>query len=111
MNSLKYFLCIIFFSVLVFESGCVIVPGGPYAVGEVEIGFGPPPPPVVVVVTRPPMPSTLHVWIEGRYIVSGGKWAWVKGRWARPEHRGAVWESGRTRRKGNVWLWRPGHWR
>jgi len=109
MKSLKYLLCISCLVMIVCEPGCVVVSGEPFAFEEIEIDIAPPPPPVVVV-TRPPRPSGIHVWIDGHYIVSTGRWVWRPGHWRRPERRGAVWAPPRTRRKGDRWGYRPGHW-
>ena len=112
MNFIKYLLLTVCISAIIFESGCVIVAPEPIVVDEVEIDIGPPPPPPdVVIVTRPPRPSSVHIWIEGHYIVSGGKWVWVKGRWERPPQRGRVWVQPHTRQRGSRWGWTPGHWK
>jgi hypothetical protein len=110
MKSLKYLLCILSLAAIVYLPGCVVVSGDPYAFDEIEIGVAPPPPPDVVVVTRPPRPSSVHVWIDGHFIADTGRWVWIEGHWVRPEHRGAVWIPPRTRRRGNHWGYRPGRW-
>lgn len=114
MNGLKFLLCTICIFAIVSVSGCIVIRGRrPLAVEieEIEIDYAPPGPPTTVVVTRPARPSRVHIWIDGRYVVRSGKWAWVKGHWARPARRGAVWVPGHTRRRGRVWVWTPGHWR
>ena len=109
MNSLKYLLVLLCVVTIVSVGGCVVVSGEPYAFDEIEIDVAPPPPPVVVV-THPPRPSSMHIWIDGHFIVDTGRWVWVEGHWARPEHRGMVWVPPHTRPRGDRWGWRPGHW-
>ncbi|MBN2181571.1 MAG: hypothetical protein JW715_06635, partial [Sedimentisphaerales bacterium] len=78
MKSSKYLLCIFCLAMIIFEPGCVVIHGGPYVYDEIEIDIAPPPPPRVIV-TPPPRPSSVHVWIEGHYIVTGGRWVWSPG--------------------------------
>ena len=110
MKSLKYLLCLLCFVMIACEPGCVVISGEPHVFDEIEIDIAPPPPPGVVIVARPPRPSSVHIWIDGHFIVSSGRWVWVSGHWGRPERRGMVWVPPRTRRKGGRWGWRPGHW-
>jgi|SRR6185503_11970842 len=73
----------------------------------------------VVVTTEPPpmkrevigvAPSTRHVWVEGYWARSNGRWAWVPGHYElRPRER-AVWAKGQWDRTDRGWVWRPGHW-
>jgi hypothetical protein len=111
MNFKKYLLLTVYISMIIFESGCVVIHGRPFGIEEIEIDIGPPPRPEVVIVTRPPRPSSVHIWIDGHFIVSAGKWVWIEGRWERPPRRGVVWVGPHTRRKGPCWGWTPGHWR
>jgi hypothetical protein len=108
--SYKYILLIICFSAFLYISGCVIVPGGGYAAGELEVDMAPPPPPPVVV-ERPPRPGSLYIWIDGHYIVSSGRWVWVRGRWELPPRRGNIWVEPHVRQRGPRWGYTPGHWR
>lgn len=110
MNTLKYLLSFLCLVMIVSVGGCVVVAGGPYAYDEVFIDVPPPPPPAVII-TPTPRPSSLHIWIDGHYIVSAGSWHWRPGHWEQPRRRGMVWVPSHTRKIGSRWGWRSGHWR
>ena len=54
---------------------------------EVEVAGRPP---AAVAENIPPSPGNDFVWIAGAWDWRG-RWVWVKGRWERPPHPGAVW--------------------
>lgn len=66
-----------------------------------------PAPPVIV---RPAPPRPDYVWVEGEWIVRGGRYTWQNGYWVRPRY-GRVWESGHWERTRGGWYWQRGHWR
>lgn len=72
----------------------------------VEVDEEPPAPrPVAVVAVRPGF-----IWVEGRWVRSGGRWVWRDGFYQR-ERVGMMWEQGRWERRGNRHVWVEGHWR
>jgi hypothetical protein len=87
--------------------GCVVRAQGHISepVAVVEVDEEPPPPRAVVVETRPGM-----IFIEGRWVRDGNRWAWRDGYWER-ERAGYAWEQGRWDRRGNRHVWVEGRWR
>lgn len=71
---------------------------------EVEVDVEPPPPRQVVMVARPGF-----VYIEGRWVRSGGSWVWRDGYYER-ERRGYHWVKGYWTRRGRRHVWIEGHW-
>ncbi len=68
--------------------------------------------PTAPVVVRPVAPSPRHIWIDGEWGYTGGRYVYTNGYWGLPRYTGAVWVPGHwknTLRRG--WIWRPGHWR
>ena len=65
--------------------------------------------PAAPVVVRPVAPSPRHVWIEGGWVVRGGRYVHTDGYWTAPR-RGRHWVEGywAPRRHGYVWV--PGYW-
>ncbi len=63
-----------------------------------------------VVVVKPAKPGKNHVWIGGRWVVSGGKYVWTKGKWSRKKP-GKNWVPGHWKKVQAGWKWIPGHWR
>lgn len=65
--------------------------------------------PEAPVVVRPPAPSPRHIWIDGGWVVRGGRYVHKNGYWAAPR-RGRHWVDGywAPRRHGYVWV--SGHW-
>jgi hypothetical protein len=106
----KSILLIISFSIILYISGCVVVPSNGYSFAEVEVETAPPPPPAVVI-TRPPRPSTAYIWIDGHYVLSSGRWVWIVGRWELPPRRTQIWIEPNIRPRGPRWGYTPGHWR
>ena len=87
--------------------GCVVSARGRVAapVAYVEVEEEPPPPRTVVVETRPGF-----IWIEGRWVRDGGRWAWRDGYYER-ERAGYIYDQGRWERRGNGHVWVEGNWR
>ena len=61
--------------------------------------------------TRPPAPSSAHVWVAGQHTRHGGSWVWVAGHYALPPRMDVVWVPGHwvTHLRGHVWI--DGAWR
>jgi len=78
--------------------------GGTY----VKVAGGPPAAPKVLV-TRPAAPSARHIWVNGHYVYQGGRYVWVKGRWAVPPRARAIWVPGHYDARRGVWV--TGHWK
>lgn len=76
----------------------------PAPVAVIEVEEEPPPARVVVV-----QPRAGFVWVEGRYIRSGGRWVWRDGYYER-QRSGHVWVQGRWERRGRRHVWVEGHW-
>ena len=69
----------------------------------------PPPPPRME--RYGPAPGPGHVWINGYWGYSSGRYGWAPGYWARPPHRNARWIEGRWDRDGRGYRYRKGYWR
>ncbi len=79
-----------------------------HAQGErVYIREGPPAARTEVVVERP---GADYVWLRGHWGYSGGGYAWVPGRWERPDRPRRRWADGGWRRDRRGWYWVEGHW-
>jgi hypothetical protein len=68
-------------------------------------------PPPVRVEVRGVAPGPGFIWINGYWGYTGGRYAWVPGRWERPPHPRSRWEEGRWERHGDRWGYRKGRWR
>ncbi len=88
-------------------SGCMVEGHARVAepVAVVEVDEEPPPPRVVNVEVRPGF-----LWIEGRWVRNGGRWAWRDGYYER-ERAGYMFEQGRWENRGGRHVWVEGHWR
>jgi hypothetical protein len=82
---------------LLFFSACVP--------GEITVSARPEPP----YYARPASPGVGYVWIDGEWIVRGGRYHWREGYWRRSGTR--VWIGGSWESRNNGWYWRRGHWR
>lgn len=69
------------------------------------------PPPPLVVETRPPAPSTRHVWVEGYHRWDGHAYVWTPGTWRRAPRAHAAWAPGHWVHGGRGWYWVGGRWR
>jgi hypothetical protein len=69
------------------------------------------PPPALRFEQRGAAPGPGYVWIDGYWGYSGGRYAWVAGRWDRPPRPRARWESGRWETRGGKYYYREGRWR
>lgn len=67
--------------------------------------------PVRPVYVRPAPPSERHIWIEGDWVWSGGRYQWHEGYWSVPRGNYKAWEEGRWEQGEHGWQWRKGHWR
>lgn len=63
-----------------------------------------------VVERRPPPPSHRHVWIEGEWVVRGGRYEKRPGYWEEPRRGYHRWMPGRWVERRGGWVWIPGHW-
>jgi hypothetical protein len=87
---------------VVVREQAVVAPGTEVVVSEE------PPPPKREVIGMAPGPS--HVWIEGRWVFTNGRYVWIRGHWeARPREL-AAWVPGHWEHIPRGWVWRPGHW-
>ena len=59
---------------------------------------------------RPASPYANAVWVDGEWIWSGGRYAYVGGHWERP-HGGRAWVRGRWVSGPGGYAWRRGYWR
>lgn len=75
---------------------------------EVRIGHRAPPP--LQREVRPNRPSRNHTWVPGSWDWQRNDWAWISGRWDRPQHGRASWVKARYVREGRAWRYEPGHW-
>lgn len=83
-------------------TGCA---GGGYAF------YASTPPPAVRFEQRGIAPGAGYVWIDGYWGYSGGRYAWVPGRWDRPPRGRSRWEAGRWETRKGRYQYRQGHWR
>ena|SRR5215831_20644717 len=67
--------------------------------------------PSAPVIVRPNAPSSRHVWIEGEWVVRGGRYEYVPGYWSVPRPGYHQWVPGRWIARRHGWYWVPGHWR
>lgn len=87
-------------------SGCYVTARGHIAapVAVVEVEEAPPPPRIVQVDVRPGF-----IYIQGRWVRSGGRWVWNDGYYER-ERPGYAYEQGHWDRRGNQHVWVEGRW-
>jgi hypothetical protein len=83
-----------------------VVQSAPAPGSEVVVEAEPPPPQAE---TRPPAPSTAHVWVTGYWSWRDG-WAWTPGVWVLRPRPAAAWVPGHWARRPRGWVWIPGHW-
>ena len=58
---------------------------------------------------RPPRPYPNYIWIEGDWVVRGGRYVYQHGYWGPPRgHR--VYVGGSWHQRGGGWYWRRGYW-
>ena len=94
-------------SVVAAMGGCML-PGGGGLVSVMFITREPPPERVEVITVRP---SEESVWIGGHWTGRGNNYAWVSGRWQRPESGKKEWENGKWEHEQRGWYYTEGHWR
>jgi hypothetical protein len=75
---------------------------------EIRVGHRAPPPMRREVRTR--RPDRQHLWVRGSWDWQQNDWAWIPGRWERPEYRNARWIKARYVREGRAWRYEPAHW-
>lgn len=68
-------------------------------------------PPAAVLERHGAAPHRGFVWIPGYQRWVGGRYVWIRGRWARPPHAGAVWVPHRWVHRGGTWVLVGGRWR
>lgn len=68
----------------------------------------PPAKKITVVKTVPPFSNA--IWIEGRWVWTGGKFVWRKGYWVK-NRKNYIWVSGKWVRQSEGWVWIAGYWR
>ena len=76
----------------------------PACYAEVVAPGAPPPPRVVVMPVRPG-----HVWVDGHWTWSGGRWVFVNGHYQAVRH-GHRWVPGHWQATPRGHRWVPGHW-
>jgi hypothetical protein len=67
-------------------------------------------PPAVIVETASPAPGPEWSWIAGHWDWRG-RWVWEHGYWTKRPHPGAVWVGGAWVIRGGGWVWVEGRWR
>ena len=67
-------------------------------------------PPAIRHEHRPPSPGAGYVWVGGYWNEDAGHWAWVPGRWDRPEASGSYWIAPRYVHSEGAYIYEPGHW-
>jgi len=77
---------------------------------ELEIRVGHSAPPKMRSERQPPRPGRDYLWLKGSWGWHGNEWAWMPGRWERPNERGAKWVTARYGRDGSAWRYEPAHW-
>ena len=97
MKSLKIFASVIFFFLAASSINAQVV-----------VKVKPVKPRVKVVTTVSAHPG--HVWINGHWKYSGGRYVWVDGYYVK-ERPGHVWVSGHWKSVPGGWKWVPGHWK
>jgi hypothetical protein len=75
---------------------------------RIYVREGPPPERREVIVERP---GAEYVYIRGHWAYAGGGYAWVPGRWERPDGRRHRWVEGRWVHDRGGWYYIEGHWR
>jgi hypothetical protein len=86
--------------------------------GSIHIRIATNAPPRAQYERRPARPYSDAVWINGYWDRQDDRWAWLSGRWERPNYPRAYWINARYTREGCPWYhrsgcaWRyePGHW-
>ena len=75
---------------------------------QVVVHIGPPP---HVMIERPvPLPGPQYIWQVGYYRWGGRSYIWVPGRYVVAPFPDAVWVGGRWVHRGPRWAWVDGHW-
>ena len=59
---------------------------------------------------RPAVPYQGAIWIDGEYVLTGGRYHYVNGYWARPR-AGRVYYRGNWSRGPRGYYWHRGYWR
>lgn len=65
--------------------------------------------PAAPVVVHTACPSPRHVWIDGGWVVRGGRYMWTDGYWVVPR-RGYHYAPGYWSHRRSGYVWVPGHW-
>ena len=76
--------------------------------GRVYVRVGPPVERSEVIVVRP---GPDYVYVRGHWGYGGGGYAWVPGRWERPDRAHRRWAEGHWAHDRNGWYWIEGRWR
>ena len=84
--------------------GCASAPRGE----RIYVREAPPPERREVIVESP---GRDYVWLRGHWAYAGGGYAWVPGRWVRPEREHNRWVEGRWVHDRGGWYYIEGHWR
>ena len=80
---------------------------GSMSLGVVYVERRPPPDRVEVIVGAP---GRDYVWMRGYWRWERNDYAWVPGRWVRPERGYRKWVPGHWRHSRHRWYWVEGHW-
>jgi len=89
----------------------VVYRGDPAPVDDVIYVEEPPPPIENEIIIERDRPSPSHVWVGGYWHHEGGRYNWVRGRWAVPPRGRTTWVSPRWERRGRGYEWHRGYWR
>jgi hypothetical protein len=87
----------------------LLLASGLIGTAQTVIRIAPPPPVRVGVVGVAPGPG--YVWVAGYQSWNGHDYIWVAGRWVRPPRVGVVWVQPRYVHTGGTWVFYKGYWR
>ena len=65
--------------------------------------------PVAPYYQRPFAPGLGYIWIDGDWMVRGGRYVHQQGYWS-PPRGNRHWQNGRWQQYSNGWQWRNGYW-
>jgi len=72
-------------------------------------GYPPMPPPRME--PMPPPPGGAYIWRPGHWAWNGRQYVWISGRYVPRQSSYHQWVEGRWVMRGGRWEWIPPHWR
>jgi len=89
----------------------IVQPQGQQPQAATLVAPAAPPPPHAEFVPPPPPGMGPVVWQPGRWVFSGGNWAWQPGQYVTPPPGNTTWIPGRwVQQPTGGWMWVDGHW-